>query len=463
MEIQGNYETIDRVVRRELLIHDNELYNGVKLRESQRNINQLGFFEAGTGIKFVSSEGSDPNTLDYDILLKEGQTGTFNASITYSGNTGFSLVLGISKKNFLGTGKTISFSTEAKEQGDTRYNFSITNPYIFDTKFTNTFNIFSIFENDNYYDTRTHGFSLGFSYPVWKDWTVSSTYSFKDENYENVNSTGEILLDGTKINTFRSIDLGIKYNTVDHPLFPSNGTEITLFNEQFGGPVLAGTTEYRSRAFNYRYFKTLNEAGSLVFGLKFNWSYLEQSNPNKEIPFGKRYTIGGVTTVRGFDWNSIKGPASSAELPKDFDISKQYPYQAEYMIENDIVDQAACYADPICATLPTSKDPAREYFETHSGGNEKRVLNLQLYFPVTREGNNIKGLVFFDAGNVWSEDRMYEITDQERDDWYYRTSAGTGINIVTPMGVLRFEYGIKLDRKKRESPGRFDFHISGLF
>lgn len=463
VEIQGNYETLDSVIRRELEIHDNELYNGVKLRESQRNINRLGFFKAGTGVRMEREKGEEENTLDYDVILEEGQTGTFNASITYSGDSGFALILSVSKKNLFGTGKTASVSMQLKDQGDSRYDFSITNPYFLDTRFTNTFSIFSTFTGGTYYDTRTNGFNLGFSYPIWKDWSVSSAYSWKDETYENITSTGEILLDNDEKNTFRAINLGVKYSTVDHPLFPSNGTETSLFNEQVGGSLLGGTTEYRSRSLTYRYFKTLNEEGTFVFGVKFNWSFLEQSNPDKEIPHGKRYTIGGVTSVRGFDWNEIEGPSSDIELPDGWDLSERWPYQAEYMVNNDIHDQAACNADPVCATIPKTKNADREYFETHTGGIEKRVLNLQMYFPLTREGKNIRGLIFYDAGNVWAEDRMYEITENERNDFYYRQSIGTGVNLVTPMGVLRFEYGLKLDRKDGESAGRFDFHISGLF
>ncbi len=463
VEIHGNYETMDRVVRRELEIHDNELYNGVKLRESQRNINRLGFFKAGTGVQFQQDEREDSNTLDYDVILQEGQTGAFNASITYSGEGGVALVLSVSKKNFIGTGRTLSFSTELKDQGDSRYDASVTTPYWFDTNFTNTFRVYSIFENDTYYDTRTSGFSFGLSYPIWKDWSTSATYSWKDEDYEDITTTGETLLNNKEKNTFRSLGLGLKYSTVDHPLFPSNGNEISLYTEQIGGQALGGTTEYRTRGMNYRYFKTLNDAGSLVFGVKFNWSFLEKSNPNKEIPYGKRYTIGGITSVRGFEWNEIEGPSSDIELPEGFDIAQKYPYRTDYMLEHSLPDQAACNADPVCASLPTDKHADREYYETHQGGIEKRILNVQMYFPLTREGTSIRGLIFYDAGNVWAEDKMYELTDSERDDWYYRQSIGTGVNLVTPMGVLRFEYGYKLDRKEGESAGRFDFHISGLF
>ncbi len=456
VEIQGNYETLDSVVRRELEIHDNELYNGLKLRESQKNITRLGFFQAGSGVHFDRSQGGEENTLDYNIILNEGQTGAFNASLTYSGQSGMALVLSASKKNFLGTGRTLTFSTEQKDEGDSRYDFSMVNPYWLDTDFTNSFGIYSTYSSETYYDVRTSGFYYGLSYPIWKNWKTSTTYAWKDEDYSEVTDTGETLLDGVDRNTFRSLSQEISYSTVNHPLFPSNGYEASFNASQYGGALLGGTTEYRSYSFNTRYFKTLNDSGTIVFGVKFNWSHLQQTNSNKEIPDSKRYTIGGITTVRGFDWNEIEGPAGQYELPDGFDIKKKYPYRGDYDVEN-------CSTDPECSAASETKNKTRQYYESHVGGITKRILNVQMYFPLTREGQSIRGLIFFDAGNVWAEDKMYDITGVEKDEWYYRKSIGTGVNLVTPMGVLRFEYGIKLDRKKGESAGRFDFHISGLF
>jgi len=44
-----------------------------------------------------------------------------------------------------------------------------------------------------------------------------------------------------------------------------------------------------------------------------------------------------------------------------------------------------------------------------------------------------------------------------------RKSAGMGVRVITPMGVLRFEYGSKLDKRPSETPDRFEFTVSGLF
>jgi len=455
VEVEGNYETQDHVIRRELEIFDNELFDGIKLKESQRKITRLGFFEQGAGVQLLQSKGAEENTLDYRIKLQEAQTGTFNASLSYSGYSGFAVVLSLSKKNFMGTGRTVTLSTEQMDEGESRYDFSLVSPYWFDTQFVNSFRVFSIIENESYYDTRTVGFNFGLGYPLWKNLSANTNYSWKNEDYSDINEIGEDALDGVTQNSYRSLRLGTTYSTVNHPLFPSDGYEASISAEQFGG-VFGGSVDYRSYRLSTKYFKTLNTAGSLVFGAKFNWSYLQKTSSASDILLSKRFEVGGITTVRGFEFDEIEGPSSTGELGEsaaDY-ISGKYPYQGDY---------SDCQSDPICSSLPADKDETREYFEQHRGGTTRRVLNLQLYYPLTREGNNIRGLVFFDAGNVWAEDRMYEITGQKKDDWYYRMSTGLGVNLITPMGVLRFEYGVKLNKLPEESSSKFDFHISGLF
>ena len=45
VEIAGNAETKDHVIRREFDVLEGELFNGKKLRLSQENVQRLGFFE----------------------------------------------------------------------------------------------------------------------------------------------------------------------------------------------------------------------------------------------------------------------------------------------------------------------------------------------------------------------------------------------------------------------------------
>ena len=61
-----------------------------------------------------------------------------------------------------------------------------------------------------------------------------------------------------------------------------------------------------------------------------------------------------------------------------------------------------------------------------------------------------------DAGNVWADYR--EISFGE-----IRTGAGLGLRYLTPVGPLRIEYGLKLDRQPGESLGEFSFSIGYPF
>jgi len=455
VEVEGNFETQDQVIRRELKIHDNELFNGTKVKESQEDINRLGFFQPGYGVEFNQTPGDIEGQIDYLVRLSEAQTGSFNASLSYSGYSGLIFSFGISKKNLFGTGKNLSFNIERRQTGQSLYSLTLMSPYFFDSLFTSESSVYSQYYPDVEYQTQTNGFYWGFSYPIWKNWRASARYSFKNENYQNPTAAGQAYLNYLTNQTYRSLQIKAAYTTVDNPTFPSNGLEGSVSTERFGG-VLSGTTEYQASNLQTRYFKSFNDDQTVVFMAQYRHSQLDKTNSTKEIPTNQRFYIGGITSVRGHDWNDIVGPTSVAERPQGFSIAQQYPYQGDY---------------PDCATggpdcpsgLPETRPDDRNFYNSHQRGILQKVFNLEMLFPLTREGRNIRGLIFFDAGNVWSEDRMYEIMGLKKDPWYFRRSAGTGIRMITPMGVLRFEYGMKLDKKRTEQPSRFDFHVSGLF
>jgi len=110
----------------------------------------------------------------------------------------------------------------------------------------------------------------------------------------------------------------------------------------------------------------------------------------------------------------------------------------------------------------TLKLTAAEKAELRSGGIQQRLFTTELLFPMGTD--NIRGVVFFDMGNVTAEDRQYQLLGEKKPafkDMY--KSTGLGIRMITPMGVMRFEYGVKINPRPGETPNKFDFTISGLF
>jgi outer membrane protein assembly factor BamA len=87
------------------------------------------------------------------------------------------------------------------------------------------------------------------------------------------------------------------------------------------------------------------------------------------------------------------------------------------------------------------------------GGQAVVIVNQELRFPIFRE---LKGGVFWDAGNVWAFSRELSFKD-------LRKSVGVGLRYMFPFGPVRIEYAWVLDRQEGESKGRFVFGLGHAF
>jgi len=134
LEIAGNIETRDHVIRREFELQEEELFNGKKLRFSQENLNRLGFFQSGVILE-RSPRDQENNLLDIMARLKEAQTGTFQAQVGYSDFSGFSGGVTLSKGNLLGSGRTLRLSAQFAEQSvQQKFDITLIDPRLFDSQ-----------------------------------------------------------------------------------------------------------------------------------------------------------------------------------------------------------------------------------------------------------------------------------------------------------------------------------------
>jgi outer membrane protein insertion porin family len=81
------------------------------------------------------------------------------------------------------------------------------------------------------------------------------------------------------------------------------------------------------------------------------------------------------------------------------------------------------------------------------------IANAEWRVPVT---GGFEVAFFVDAGNVWANPKNVDLSQ-------IRTGAGIGLHYLTPVGPLRLEYGLKLDRKPGEDPGAFAFSVGYPF
>lgn len=141
--------------------------------------------------------------------------------------------------------------------------------------------------------------------------------------------------------------------------------------------------------------------GIFVGGISLRLGMIQQVSPTEDVPLYKRFYCGGATSVRGYSEWSI-GPHDENENPLG----------GRYLIES-------------------------------SG---------EVRFPLYRI---LGGAIFLDAGNIWQD--VDEISTDLR--W----GAGAGLRLQTPLGSVRLDYGIKLDRQEDESFGVLHFAIGEAF
>jgi outer membrane protein insertion porin family len=98
--------------------------------------------------------------------------------------------------------------------------------------------------------------------------------------------------------------------------------------------------------------------------------------------------------------------------------------------------------------------------------------NLELEFPIL-EAVGVRGVVFTDAGNTWNlEDNLCgprpEFADEAADPCNVdvlrlRTSWGFGFRWISPLGPLRFEWGLPFNPRAYERDILFEFTIGNFF
>ena len=444
LEIAGNVETRDHVIRREFEVQEEELFNGKKLLRSQQNINRLGFFQSGVLLE-RSPRDQENNMLDILARLKETQTGTFQAQMGYSDFSGFSGGVTISKGNLLGTGRTLRFSAQFAEQSvQQKFDATLIDPRLFDSQvsgsiFTSRSKLGDSTEFERGIITENnYGFSLGM--PLY----------FRDLRFGTQISALDRLFSGSDTDLFkRSVSPSLTYNTVNHPVFPSAGIKTSIRMIQTGTPF-GGNIRLREYQLQYQQFWALNTDNTFILMAKGRLGLLQEQG-SSPIPSEDRYRLGGIDSIRGHNYYNISGPYGSSEQRNNI---------AYRVITDELGYQQTKTYDSRTVGLNSS-----ELQELKSGGISERVFNLELLFPLSQDENSfVRGVLFMDAGNVNAESRQYQLLDETEPEFFdLRKSAGFGVRVITPMGVLRFEYGSKLDKRPNETPDRFEFTVSGLF
>ena len=294
INITGNTKTRDNVIRRELKVKEQGLYSGVALKRSVKNLERLDFFEE---VKTNSYKGPGDNTMILNVEVEEKPTGNFTFGGGYSSIEHAFFTASIAQNNWLGKGQSLSAQMQI---GDTtqQFNVKFIEPWLFDIPLAAGITAYNWTVDYDDYDYESMGASLSASYPFFnEDLRLFANYGYdigKVSWYSSDASAG--ILDLTSSNVTSSLTLGVSYDTRDKIVNATRGQDHRFSVEYAGLGGDIGFTKFLGEvSFYIPIFKWLvgfihGEAGYVI------------KNEEKILPDYERFYLGGINSVRGFDW-----------------------------------------------------------------------------------------------------------------------------------------------------------------
>jgi outer membrane protein insertion porin family len=317
LTFSGNTTTHDAVIRREMRVLEGGVFNAEALKESVRRLNQLGYFKPLEGkegeTEVTRTVGAD-DRVDIKVKVEEQNRNQLAFGAGVSQFDGFFGQLSFQTSNFLGRGETVAISLQKGSQAR-QYQVSFSEPYLFERPITVGADLYSreyIFPLQ--YTQRATGTNFVFGFPLANYTRAFMSYSYEEVQILNVNrdiySSQAISLNPYLADSLleaqggrrrvSKISPSVIFNTVNQPLFPSNGTRYTLSMDLAG---IGGNTEYTQARAEGIWYVPLSLRTS--FGIRAEGQYIRPYGSTSTLPIFEKLFSGGEYTVRGYDLRTI--------------------------------------------------------------------------------------------------------------------------------------------------------------
>ncbi|PKR87632.1 outer membrane protein assembly factor BamA [Pleomorphomonas diazotrophica] len=406
INIIGNDRTRDYVIRREFDIGEGDAYNQVLIEKAERRLKNLGYFR---NVRIWSEQGSSVDKVIVNVQVDDKPTGEVSIGAGYSTSNGILAELSLTEKNFLGRGQYVRASvsrgiTTDGKAGDSSYELSFTEPYLFDRRLEGGFDIYQRNYTDgddgvHPYDEKTTGGKIRFGVPLDDNTTLGLFYEGYRQKISDVQSPYGQFVE-TENRFISIVGASLTYNTIDDFAFPRNGVYAQV-KQEFAG--VGGDATFLRTTARAEYYKELVEdwdlighvgaKGGAMFGMDGDLASIDQ------------FQVGG-SIIRGFDANGI-GP----------------------------------------------RDPATGYA---FGGKYYVAASAETIFPVPfiPQEYGFWGSLFADAGTLWSTDAPTAGTDNSL---ALRASVGAGLMWQSPFGLLRADFAYPVMKEDTDRTQVFRF------
>ena len=399
ININGNFNTLEEVIRNNLIIDEGDPFNEILFNKSVNEIQSLGIFK---NVKTDIQEGSNPSYKIINLDVEERPTGEISISAGF-GTEGETIGAGLKENNFLGKGINLNTSLELTADS-IKGKFIYAKPnfnYTDNTLFTSLKSSTSDFMTDSGYKTSEIGFALGTKFEQFQNIFLSPEIDFLLEDLETSDKASNNLKKQEGSYTDLYFNYSINQDLRDKKFRTEDGY-ITTFSQEV--PILSDNSEF-ANSFEVTKFQKLSSTSDMVGKISFFGKTI--TGLSDDVRISKRLNVPS-SRLRGFERGKV-GPVEN----------------------NDYI-----------------------------GGNHVSTFNLSATLPTVVEGlDNLDIGIFFDAANVWGVDYDSSLDDKSK----IRSSTGVALNLMTPIGPLSFSFANAITKATSDKTETFRFNLGTQF
>ncbi len=402
--IVGNERTKLNVIERELENKEGKPLNYSLVLKEKHQLQKLGLFR---DVEVSLSDYTLENQRDIIYYLDEANHGIIELGVGYGEYERYRFFLDLSYKNLWGMNRLGSLRTELSTL-EQRVILSYSDPWYLLSNHKFALKSLLLFENrkeksfdtkDILYKLRRTSASAGIEKNINTNVKADLYYIFSVVNTTDVKP--DIILTREDVGTLiiSGIKSGLIYDTRDNPFDPAQGMLIGL-SLKIASSLFLSETDFVKLNFYLNKYLRLSER--IVLAASLSSGIAKGFGNTTELPIVERFFLGGRTSVRGYAQDMLG--------PKGVDGN------------------------------PT-------------GGNIFAMGNIEFR---TNIGKGVGLVNFLDIGNVWQKLSQVDMSK-------LKFTAGIGLRYKTPVGPIRVDYGIKLNREPRESRGELHFSLGHAF
>jgi len=415
--VKGAERVPERIVRRQIDIHEGDTFSAEILEDNQEYVFDLGMFYSVTPRLLNIEDSNAPLDIEFEVNERKPRTGRLGIGASSVESMRYEVQW--IHRNLFQDAKRLSLlaSVSGIQQG---IDVELHDPFFLNNRNSLTYRLFGL--NNQRIDTDPFGIldslfdivdpqpaydllSFGGDARVIHDFTRKLTgvvgLELSRNDFYNVDPA-LVLESGLEAveDNLLFVQFGVlEWNSRDDDLNPTMGTLLIGQVDHSNKGVISDVSYFKLTLDNRYYFNPFRD---IVLATRFKLGGIEPYGESEDVPANVRYYAGGPGSVRGFELNRL-GP---------LDL-KGNPVGGKSLIEGSI----------------------------------------EMRFPIL---GDIGGVIFVDTGNVFTPAFTYPLDE-------LRYSVGLGIRYLTPVGPLRLDVGFVLNPRDNEPSYRPEFSIGQAF